>query len=205
MHRMRLKTTARGFFSAARPPVLRIRLALLLELLCGLFAPVLLAQARPSADEMKAAYLFNFGKFVSQPATSPQPADFDICVLGHDPILPVLERLTLHEHIDDRPVRIKQYDKAADARACAIVYLGASEASRIDQDLAALQGADVLTVGELPQFLEHGGMLQFLLQGNRIRFAVNLNAVGRSNLHLSSELLRVAASVSGRPHAEMPQ
>jgi hypothetical protein len=164
-----------------------------------------MAQTRPSEDDVKAAYLFNFGKFVREPQTTVQATDFVICVLGRDAILPVLERITVHEHIDERAVEVRRYDKAAEARGCAIVYLGRSEAARIDQDLAALQGANALTVGDDPQFLSHGGMLQFVLQDNRVRFAVNLEAVGRSDLHLSSELLRVAASVSGQPHGEVPR
>jgi YfiR/HmsC-like len=205
MQRMRSGTTTLGLYRAERSSVLRIRLLVLVELLCGLFAPLLVAQTRPSEDDVKAAYLFNFGKFVREPEAMAQPVDFVICVLGRDAILPVLERITLHEHIDDRAVEVRRYDKAADARGCAIVYLGRSEAARIDEDLAALQGANVLTVGDDPKFLSRGGMLQFLLQDNRVRFAVNLDAVGRSNLHLSSELLRVAASVSGQPHVEVPR
>jgi YfiR/HmsC-like len=182
-----------------------MRLLVLVALLCALCAPLRAAQVRPSEDDVKAAYLFNFGKFVRQPETVSQPVEFIICVLGHDAILPVLERITLHEYIDDRPVLVRHYDKAADARSCAIVYLGRSEAARVGEDLAALEGARVLTVGDDPQFLARGGMLQFLLQDNRIRFAVNLDAVNRSELHLSSELLRVAASVSGMPRVEVPQ
>jgi hypothetical protein len=176
-----------------------------MELLCSLFAPHLAAQTRPSEDDVKAAYLLNFGKFVRDPEAVAQPVDFVICVLGRDAILPVLERITLHERIDDRPVQVRHYDKAVEARGCVIVYLGRSEASRMDEDLAALQGAHVLTVGDDPRFLARGGMLQFVLQDNRVRFEVNLDAVGRGELRLSSELLRVAASVSGAPHGEVPR
>ena len=163
------------------------------------------AQTRPSEDDVKAAYLFDFGKFVRGPEAVAQPGDFVICVLGRDAILPVLERITLHERIDDRPVQVRHYDKAVEARGCVIVYLGRSETSRMDEDLAALKGAHALTVGDDPQFLTHGGMLQFVLQNNRVRFEVNLDAVGRGDLRLSSELLRVAASVSGTPRGEVPR
>jgi hypothetical protein len=182
-----------------------IRLLVLVALLCGQFAPLLEAQARPSEDDVKAAYLFNFGKFVREPEAITPPVEFVICVLGRDAILPVLERITLHEQIDDRRVQVRHYDKAVDARGCAIVYLSRSETGRMDEDLAALQGAHALTVGDDPQFLAHGGMLQFLHQNNRVRFAVNLDAVSRGELRLSSELLRVAAWVSGTPRAEVPR
>jgi hypothetical protein len=142
---------------------------------------------------------------VREPEAVSQPVEFLICVLGSDAILPVLERITLHEQIDNRRVQVRHYDKAAEARSCAIVYLSRSETERMDEDLAALQGAHALTVGDDPQFLAHGGMLQFVLQKDRVRFAVNLEAVSRGELRLSSELLRVAAWVSGASRAEVPQ
>jgi hypothetical protein len=202
---MRPETTTPGFCKATRSSVSAIWLLVLVALLCGLFAPLLAAQARPSEDDVKAAYLLNFGKFVRAPEAIAPPVEFVICVLGRDAILPVLERITLHEQIDDRRVQVRHFDKAADARGCAIVYLSRSEMERMDEDLAALQGAHALTVGDDPQFLAHGGMLQFLLQNNRVRFAVNLDAVSRSELRLSSELLRVAAWVSGTARAEVPR
>jgi hypothetical protein len=205
MQRMRSGTTRLGGYGTERPSVLRIRLLVLVELVCSLFIPLVAAQTRPSEDDVKAAYLFNFGKFVQEPEAVAQPVNFVICVIGRDAILPVLERITLHEHIDDRAVEVRHYDKATDARVCAIVYLGRSESARMDEDLAALKGAHALTVGDDPQFLARGGMLQFLLQDQRVRFAVNLDAVGRGDLRLSSELLRVAASVSGALHGDVPR
>jgi hypothetical protein len=205
MQKMRSGTTRLGGHGTERASILRIRLLVLVELVCSLFVPLVAAQARPSEDDVKAAYLFNFGKFVQEPQLVAQPVDFVICVLGRDAILPVLERITRHEHIDDRAVAVRRIDKAVEARGCAIVYLGRSESARLDDDLAALKGAHALTVGVDPQFLARGGMLQFLLQDQRVRFAVNLDAVSGGDLRLSSELLRVAASVSGTPLGEVPR
>lgn len=162
-------------------------------------AAAALAQARPSAADVKAAYLFNFGKFVRWPSATP---GFELCVVGRDDIAPVLSTITAKEHIDGAPVRVRQFERAADARGCEIVFMGASESAHLEQDLAALAGSNALTVGDSPLFLERGGMIQFVLENKRVRFAVNLDAVKRTRLELSSELLRVAASVTGVPHAE---
>ncbi len=158
------------------------------------------AQTRASEAQVEAAYLFNFGKFVRWPVYDPPRDSYDICFVGHDPIAPALKVTALNEHLDNRPVRVTQFDRAADARACAIVFLGPSESDRVESDLAALRGATVLTVSDLPQFLQRGGMIQFLEQSNRIRFAINLDAVNHGGLQLSSELLRVAVFISGAPH-----
>jgi hypothetical protein len=178
---------------------------LLCTLLCYLSVPFAVAQTRPSEDQVKAAYLFNFGKFVRHATTNQQSGTFDVCVLGQDPIFQILEKTTINERLDDRAVQIRNLENAANAHACAVVFMGQSEAGRIDKDLAALSGSDALTVSDVPQFLVRGGMLEFLLQDNRVRFAVNLDAVNRTNLQLGSELLRVAAAVSGSPRREVPQ
>jgi len=161
------------------------------------------AQVRAAEDDVKAAYLFNFGKFVRYPADQ-LPSSFDICVLGRDPIQHSLEAIALNERVDDRPVRVRQLDNPADARACAIVYIGASEAARVDKDIAALQGSTALTVSDLPKFIEHGGMIQFLLQSNKLRFGVDLGPTMHARLSLSSELLKVAVFVHTPPPQETP-
>jgi len=177
---------------------------LAIALVCSLVsAPALAAQSHPTADDVKAAYLFNFGKFVRYPP-SPPTGDFDICLLGHDPVAQLLEHDALEEHVQDRQVRFKHYDKAADARSCAIVFMGASEALRIDKDLAALDGSNALTVSDIPRFVDHGGMIQFVLQDNKLRFAVNLSSATHARLALSSELLKVAVYVSPKPTQEAP-
>jgi len=168
------------------------------------------APGKPSEDEVKAVYLFNFGKFVHWPASSAtvsaNPAQtFDLCVIGQDPLTEILTRVTVQERLDNRPVRVRQIDNPAEARSCAIVFLGANEAARIEQDLAALRGAETLTVGDQAEFLKRGGMLQFVVEDNRVRFSVNLEAVGKTQLQLSSELLKVAAWVTGKPRREVPE
>jgi hypothetical protein len=66
----------------------------------------------------------------------------------------------------------------------------------MERDLEQLGNASVLTVSTSPDFLEEGGMIQFVVQQNRVRFAVNLDAATRAHIQLSSELLKVAVSVS---------
>jgi hypothetical protein len=169
---------------------------------CWLFCGGLVAQEKPTEDDVKAAYLFNFGKFVRWSAPAGGAQSFDICVVGQDGIAQVLQRTTLHEQMDSRPVAVRRLASAADARGCAVLFLGGAEDARIEKDVAALAGADVLTVSDAPRFLERGGMIQFLLENNRVRFAVNLGAVDRTRLQLSSELLKVAVSVTGARRGE---
>lgn len=168
--------------------------------LCALTGAGPGARAQTSEYDVKAAYLFNFGKFV-RVAGAPQPrrSTFDICILGRDPIGRAIDEIVANESIDSRPVRVARITDASQGRACDIVFISPYEGDAMRADLAALGGAEVLTVSDAPEFLERGGMIQFVLQGDHVRFEVNLEAVDRAHLVLSSELLRVAAAVEGKP------
>jgi hypothetical protein len=150
---------------------------------------------------VKAAYLFNFGKFVRSAGGGPvaKGSTFDICILGRDPIGRSLDEIVAGDSIENRPVRVLRITDATQARACAVVFVSAYESANLREDLAILDGADALTVSDAPDFLSRGGMIQFVTMGDHVRFDVNLNAVNRSHLVLSSELLRVAAEVTGKP------
>lgn len=162
--------------------------------------------AQPTESEVKAAYLLNFGRFLrhTNPPAPLRPS-FDICILGQDPIGRSIDDIAANETINNLPVRVRRLPDVTDAKACAIVFISASEGEALREDMALLAGSDALTVGDAPGFLDHGGMIQFLLIENHVRFSVNLNAVNRAHLVLSSELLRVASSVVGKPPAEDAQ
>jgi hypothetical protein len=170
-----------------------------------LSSSLLPGQSKPSEYTVKAAYLLNFGKFMHvSPGSEASRDDFNICVVGEDPFGRTLDDITAGEQIDGRAVRVIRLQKPK-SQKCAIAYLGISEEKRMDQDLAAFQASDTLTVSDAPDFLKRGGMIQFLLVSDHVRFSVNLDPVRRTHLVLSSDLLRVAASVSGNRPGEVQQ
>lgn len=135
--------------------------------------------------------------------SGPVPArtSFEICSLGQDSTASSLEAVARNARVNNLPVRVIHLPDISVAKSCAIVFIGSGESARVREDLAILGNADVLTVSDAPDFLEHGGMIQFVEVSGRVRMAVNLDAVNRTHLVLSSELLRVASSVSGKPPA----
>ncbi len=170
--------------------------------LCAIAAAVS-AQNRVSEYAVKAAYLFNFGRFVR---FAPSDAvnnrrTFDICIVGEDPLGLALDDLTANERLDGKPVRVARMKTAGEARTCAIAYISSAEGAHVRTDLDALRGLPVLTVSDSANFLQHGGMIQFVIIGNHVRFAVNLDAVRSAQINLSSELLKVAVSVNGETPA----
>jgi hypothetical protein len=153
--------------------------------------------AKPSEYDVKAAYLFNFGRFVEWPARAAETANdsFAICVLGRDPFGTALNATIARETIAGKSVVAKQILSPQDAEHCQVLFISSSEDRKLKQILDALGTASILTVSDLPQFIERGGMVQFVLAENRVRFEVNSAITERAGLTLSSELLKVAVNV----------
>jgi YfiR/HmsC-like len=155
-------------------------------------------------DDVEAAYLCNFGKFVHWPP-NPERHTLNICVLGRDPFGASLDNLVANGAIGGLQLKAMRPPDANSAQSCAIVFVGASEASHLDKDLSALAKFPVLTVSDVPDFVDVGGMIQFVLRDDRVRFEVNVGAVKRSGLTVSSQLLKIAVHVVDKSAGKEPQ
>lgn len=192
-----LAVFGRTIDSRSRRPrwfVLALRLILVLAL-ATTSEPMLDAQqVRPTEAQLKAAFLFNFGKYVTWPASSSE--SFSICVLGQDPFGSALDSIVAGETLGGKPASVRRIRAAQEASSCQIVFISSSEEAHLQSTLATLaQSGSALTVSDLPEFAHRGGMIQFVEDGNRVRFVVNLAAARRAGLVLSSELLKVAKVV----------
>lgn len=155
---------------------------------------------KPSRDDVQAAYLYNFGKFVRWPQGEAR-GPILVCVAGQDPFGETIGRLTAGEQINGRTLEVRNLEHPEAAASCSILFVGAAERDREDSFLAATAGKPVLTVSDAPDFLEHGGMIQFQLVDDHVRFSVNLGAANHCGVGLSSELLKVALRVTSGPEA----
>jgi hypothetical protein len=154
-------------------------------------------------SDVEAAYLYNFGKFVRFPAVPEQDtAPFSICILGGESFGGTLNSLIANESLQGRKIVARRLTSPTAAGNCQIVFIGESEDARLAKDLAAFEKKPILTVSTLPGFLDRGGMIQFVLQNKRVRFAVNLSPAEQNGLALSSELLKVAVHVDSKPAQE---
>ncbi len=153
-------------------------------------------QSNPTEYQVKAAYLYNFGKFVEWPAKVTAASDFfSICVLGEDPFGSTFDATIAGESINGKKVVVKRITKPQEAVSCRILFISSSEESRLKEILAALDDTSVLTVSDISQFTRRGGMIRFVMEANRVRFEVNLTTAEHAGLTLSSQLLKVAISV----------
>lgn len=152
---------------------------------------------RPSQYDVQAVYLYDFAKFVRWPAGG-TGATLDICVAGRSAYADTLKKVVAGEQIDGHPLAVRAVLRPEQEAGCAILFIGSMMKDQAESLLAASAGKPMLTVSDMPGFLERGGMIQFLLVDNRVRFAVDLRPVDRSGISLSSELLKVAAAVTGK-------
>ena len=168
--------------------------------LCAALLTLLPASAAAGSEDVelrvKAAYLFNFGRYISWP--QPQSGDVVIGVVGRGPIVEVLERTVTGKTINGRACRIKVYAPADPVDHCDILFLPHGENHQTASLMAALAGKPVLTVSDTENFASQGGMVEFLLIDDMLKFDINLAAAEKTGLKISSELLRVAHEIKGR-------
>jgi hypothetical protein len=150
------------------------------------------ASPTPSAPPaLKAAFLFNFAKFAEWPKDA---APLVLCVV-HDPAAEdALVRLVSGASIDGRPVTVAHEIPRERIRGCHLLYVGSDNAA-MDALLTDVKGAPVLTVGDGEPFARERGIVGLLIEGNRMRFAINADAAQRSGVRLSSKLLTLATLV----------
>ncbi len=178
--------------------------ALRFAVLLSLFAISSLAQqVHPTESQVKAAYLYNFGRFVEWKSDrGPNGDSFELCVLGQDPFGPILDATVGGESINLRKITVKRISKLPEAAGCNVLYISTSEAGRLGPIIEAAHHSGTLTVSDIPHFVDHGGIIGFVKQQDRIRFEVNRSAAEDSHLTLSSELLKVAFKVVNKDTAE---
>jgi hypothetical protein len=162
--------------------------------------PGIVATPAPAASsaaeyEVKAAFIYNFSRFVQWP-----PSDLDkpfvVGILGKDPFGAVLDESLNGKRADGREVVVRRFSRIENAAESNILFVSSSEEANLEQIVKGLHSLPVLTIGETSRFAERGGMINLTTQGNRIRFEINLDAIERSGLKVSSQLLRLAKIVS---------
>jgi hypothetical protein len=170
---------------------------------CAVSAMVALS-VRPAAAqhgleyEVKAAFIYNFIQFVEWPpiALADEGAPFRVCVYGDDPFGPALERVVRGERLNGHPLMIERVAVGAAATQCHLLFVPQSQSVRAAAALRAAGAGPVLSVGESPDFLRSGGMINLFVDGGRVRFDVNVAAASAHGLAASSKLLRIARNTS---------
>jgi len=161
------------------------------------------AQVNPTLEyQVKAAFLYNFVKFVEWPpdAFQNEKSPLTLCVFRYDPFGSALDEVIAGQTLNNRRVVVQRINKLPDLKACQLVFVSDREDKHLPEIMDSLEGASVLVVGEGGDFAEHSGGIQFFLENNKLRFAVNVDAIQRARLKVSSKLLALARIVHDKGH-----
>jgi len=156
------------------------------------------ARAEEASEyQVKAAFLYNFAKFIEWPADDSWKVEdpLTICVVGEDPFGAILDDTVRGKTIARHSVVIRRLKAGRSWKGCRIAFVSSSEKDDPSLNLASSTPAGVLTVGETKGFAARGGIINFVVERDRVRFEVNVDAAERAGLKISSKLLSLAKIV----------
>jgi hypothetical protein len=159
------------------------------------------AQAGPVEYAVKATYIYKFAPFVEWPSAAfpSTSAPLSICVMRAGELLGVLERAVSGQKLGDRPIVVRSVDRLEADRACHILYVGSLDGETRAETLAGARGAPTLTITDGATDPAAKGIINFVIDKNRVRFEIDDFSAAENGLVISSKLLRLAVSV--RPRA----
>jgi hypothetical protein len=148
----------------------------------------------PSEYEVKAAYIFNFAKFIEWPSYlfPNNNNQFIIGILGSDPFGESFEKIINKRLVHGKTVEIKRIKNLSENESYHILFISSSEKKKIKYILKSLEEMPILTIGEVSEFNYYGGIIQFILEENSVLFRLNADAARTAGLSISSQLLEVA-------------
>jgi hypothetical protein len=146
---------------------------------------------------IKAGFIYNFANLVQWPATAFAQPDSPIVIgiLGEDPFGTVLDRVLAGKRVNGRVFLVKRLKSVVDLKECHILFVSSSELARLAEAIHLVKGMPILTIGEIPGFAKRGGIINLVLEDNKVHFEVNVEAAKEADLTISSRLLALARIV----------
>lgn len=147
---------------------------------------------------IKAGFIYNFAKLMEWPdPVFPQPnSPIVIGVLGNtDPFQGTLDDVLKGKQVNGHPFVVRHLKSRDDIKGCNILFVTSSEATHVDELLHQVRGLPILTIGDTPGFAERGGIINFVVEDNKVRFDIDVQAAKQADINISSRLLALARIV----------
>lgn len=159
--------------------------------------PIRAQSADPSASSeylIKAGFIYNFAKLMEWPAPAFSQANSPIVigVLGADPFQGMLDDVLRGKQVNGREFVVRHLKWGDDLRSCNILFVSSSERAHFDDVFRLIKGLPILTIADTPGFAQRGGIINFVLEDNKVRFDINVSAARQANISISSRLLALA-------------
>lgn len=149
----------------------------------------------PTEYEIKAVFLYNFTRYIAWPA-SPGDGAFTVTVFGESEIIKPLREIAGKKTVGDLPLVVRICSRIEDIGSPRILFVAKSETARTASVLKAVEGRDVLTVGEAQGLAwARGVAVNFVLQEDSVKFEISEKALAKTGLKASSQLMKLAILV----------
>jgi YfiR/HmsC-like len=146
--------------------------------------------------EVKAAFIYNFLKFVQWPdkAFSENPSTINVCIVGEDPFGSAI-KIFQGEKVSNKTIEINRPESLHGVKNCQVLFISRSEKERLPQILKAIRGLNILSIGDTDMFEHQGVIINFSLVQDKVRFEIDINAARQAGIRISSKLLSLARAV----------
>ena len=160
----------------------------------GLAQPI--AAQSLAAPQLKGAYLFNFIQFIEWPADAvPSGDSLTLCIVNDEPVANAVDNTIKGRTVDGHSLDVRRLKVGERLPTCHLLYLGGANLKESLAAVEAIKGVFVLTVSDATRFADTGGMVELFVEGGRMKFAVNTDAMQRARIRLSSRVLGLAKIV----------
>ncbi len=174
------------------------RLFLFIALNCAILTQLLAAAVDIDlATQVKAAYLFNFARFIEWPKASAdqQEPAFNLCIIGDNKIARALDAAK-GKDIANRPLIVTLLNNAETALHCQLIFIATPATGLGRAILNDIKDLPILTVIDSGNSGVEDGMITLVLVDGRLRFRVNQPAAQRAGLRIPAQVLKLAENVS---------
>lgn len=164
--------------------------------ICWLTLNPSFAQTSPAPEQqVKAAYIYNFTRFVDWPLEAFRAADapFVIGILGNDPVSTILDDLVKDEKIGDHNITVEHYTDLKQVGNCNILFISAEEAFKNSKLITSINRRGILTVSDVADFSKWGGIVRFYKEASKLRLQINPAEAKAAQLSISSKLLSISS------------
>ena len=166
------------------------------------------AAQEPRPSEVKAAFLVKFAKFTDWPSDAlPADAPITFCVMGDDEVAGAIQRLDRARAGQARELKVLRlkadilsHHEDPTLRSCHMLYATGLDSKLWPVLLSAIEGAPVFSVSDSEGFAERGGLAALYVELKKMRFAINIDTIRRSGLHVSASVLSLARIVKDDPN-----
>lgn len=156
----------------------------------------MVAHAVTKENAVKAGFIYNFSKFTVWPDGAGDSANFNLCIIGDDQLDGALEALYGKEAAN-KPLVLRRHVKDDALNTCHMAFVTKGQKESIQRSLSKLRNLPILTVSDRDDFIENGGMIGLIRDGERVGFEVDIKAVNAAGLYIGAQLLKLAKEVKG--------